>query len=811
MRKAILWMLIIPLHLWSMIWTVDQAGSGHWLHIQEAVDVAASGDTVLVYPGEYFENIDIIEKDLSLLSTYIYDNQPEIIEQTIIHGRPVDSAIMADGCDYLEINGFTIMNNYPDSSLVLCGISSTLIGGGIYLKSNCDTALLENCKIRNNIAVCGGGLAASIEYLYLANVDIYNNRSLSTGGGMEFSNNGFYSEIIFDPEDRCNIYNNTAPLGQDIKIFESLYTTYINLDTFSVYLEEIDNFFIYEQPDHEVDIVLDIWNSKYEPVTHDLYVAPNGDDSNSGLSPDDPLKTIAFANQYIASDSLNPKTIYLAEGTYSFTENGQLFPFALKSNVNVIGEGIENTTLDCEGLLSIFSAAYRENITVSDINITNCDSYLLGPSTGFAYCNNIVLRNLWLHENNADAERIGIYACEDILMENIIIEHTSTNRGDDVAISIAPTSKNIVMNNIIINDMHIVNNQYSHLGMRIYNSDVIMRNSIISNCSALDGTFFTYQNTATTSTENNLDLSNFLFYNNSCSYNIWSFAPFYIQNRFQRMQMNNCTFAHNANTSSRVIARLFGYVDVRNSIFSNPWYRDVYFHNVLEDIGEFDQTVSHSLFYNEILASDIDLITLDNVIENGDPMFIGDVEIGWNVENADYYQLSENSPCIDAGTPDTLGLHIPPMDLAGNERVWNGIIDMGCYEFGSPPHVGNTESVIEKGKCKISNYPNPVYLKKGRGSVFLEFTLPEIPQADPVINIYNAKGQKVKTIELTQSLSGLVRIAGLATTETQRGEAYSTVWDCRNESGKLVSAGVYFYTVSLHNRMIGANKLLILK
>ena len=114
-------------------------------------------------------------------------------------------------------------------------------------------------------------------------------------------------------------------------------------------------------------------------------------------------------------------------------------------------------------------------------------------------------------------------------------------------------------------------------------------------------------------------------------------------------------------------------------------------------------------------------------------------------------------------------------------------------------------------KCKIINYPNPVYLKKNRGNVFLEFTLPEIPVIDPVINIYNAKGQRVKRIELTQSLSSLARIAGLATTDTQNCEAYSTVWDCRNESGKTVSSGVYFYVLSVDDKVLGANKLLILK
>ncbi len=71
--------------------------------------------------------------------------------------------------------------------------------------------------------------------------------------------------------------------------------------------------------------------------------------------------------------------------------------------------------------------------------------------------------------------------------------------------------------------------------------------------------------------------------------------------------------------------------------------------------------------------------------------------------------------------------------------------------------------------------------------------------------------EKVRTFELTQSLSGLARIAGLATAETQRGEAYSTVWDCRNENGRTVSTGIYFYVLSLDDQVIGANKMLILK
>ena len=811
MKLTLIILLIIPIQLYCIIWTVDDSGGGNWLQIQEAIDVAASGDTVLVYPGEYFENIDIIGKDLSLLSTYFIDPQPEIIEQTIIHGRPIDSAVMAEECDFLEINGFTIINNYPDSSLVLNGINSTLIGGGIYIKSTCDTAMIKNSIMRNCIADCGGGLAASIRYLFLSNVKIYENRTFSSGGGLEFSNIGYNSEVIFDPVNRCSIYNNTSVHGQDIKIYESIETTNIFLDTFSVNLSELDNYYIYQQPNHEVNILLDIQNYIYEPVFHDLYVAPDGDNTNSGLSSDDPLQTIAFANQHIASDSLNPKTIHLAEGLYSFTENGQLFPFSMKSYVNLIGSGIEQTSIDCEGLDYFAALLNLSDNSIVDLNIRGIYIDSGGTVIGVGNCNSIILRNILIHENNSTMRHISIDNCENVFLENIIIEQTSTNRDENIAISVSPYSDNIVMNNIIINDMHILNNQYCNLGIMIFDSDVIIRNSIISNCSALDGTFFSYQTTDLEDTESNLDLSNFLFFNNDCSYNVWSMAPFYIQNRFQRMQVNNCTFAHNTNLSSQVISRFFGYVDIRNSIFYNPGYVDVYFQNVLEEIGEFDQTVSNSIFHNDIYSSDFDLLTLDNVIENGDPLFIGDVEIGWDDSEADYYQLSEDSPCIDAGTPDTLGLNIPPMDLAGNERVWNDIIDMGCYEYGAPPHVGNTECKIENVKCKISSYPNPVYLDGGRGAVFLEFTLPDIPIDDPLIEIYNIKGQKVKTIELTQSLSGLARIAGLASRETQRGEAYSTVWDCRNEQRKTVAAGVYIYTLSVSHEIIGANKMLLLK
>lgn len=47
------------------------------------------------------------------------------------------------------------------------------------------------------------------------------------------------------------------------------------------------------------------------------------------------------------------------------------------------------------------------------------------------------------------------------------------------------------------------------------------------------------------------------------------------------------------------------------------------------------------------------------------------------------FQLNSQSKCIDAGRPDTASLGLPANDIATNNRIFNGIVDIGCYEFNS--------------------------------------------------------------------------------------------------------------------------------
>jgi len=50
------------------VYTVKTDGTGDYTTIQAAINATASGDTVLVYPGTYTENIDYVGKNLVIQS-----------------------------------------------------------------------------------------------------------------------------------------------------------------------------------------------------------------------------------------------------------------------------------------------------------------------------------------------------------------------------------------------------------------------------------------------------------------------------------------------------------------------------------------------------------------------------------------------------------------------------------------------------------------------------------------------------------------------------------------------------------------------
>jgi len=142
--------------------------------IQAAVDYSVDADTIIVKPGTYIENIEIIQKDIILGSLYFTSNDTSYISQTII-----------DGSNNLTRRGITIISSEKST---VSGFTITKSGnGGLEIFSS--KVLIENCLIINNLSSQYGGgvqVIANSE-LNLENTVINSNSSAEEGGGLYVS------------------------------------------------------------------------------------------------------------------------------------------------------------------------------------------------------------------------------------------------------------------------------------------------------------------------------------------------------------------------------------------------------------------------------------------------------------------------------------------------------------------------------------------------------------------------------------------------------------------------------------------------
>jgi len=128
-----------------------------------------NGETILVYPGTYFENINYNGKNITVASLYLTTQDYSYVHSTIIDGNQNGSVV-------IFVNG-------ESSNAVLCGFTiqngsgysfgSSSIGGGIYCKEVNPT--IKNCIIKENAAGSGGGICCRLSIISLSDVIIKNN------------------------------------------------------------------------------------------------------------------------------------------------------------------------------------------------------------------------------------------------------------------------------------------------------------------------------------------------------------------------------------------------------------------------------------------------------------------------------------------------------------------------------------------------------------------------------------------------------------------------------------------------------------
>ncbi len=111
-------------------------------------------------------------------------------------------------------------------------------------------------------------------------------------------------------------------------------------------------------------------------VDADLYVHPDGNDENSGLSASEPLKTIGKALGIILHTELHPHTIHLASGTYSPSSNGEIYPLYATGHLSISGE--IGTVLDAENLAPVLRLR-GDNMHLNNLLIMNGSNHPTNP------------------------------------------------------------------------------------------------------------------------------------------------------------------------------------------------------------------------------------------------------------------------------------------------------------------------------------------------------------------------------------------------------------------------------------------------
>ena len=754
-------------------------GTCNYTSIQQAYDNASDFDTILVYPGRYAENVYLHRNiNCTLSSLYLFSGDRSDIVNTIIDGDQRGSCIFITDNPYLHIiNGFTITNAAqapPPSN----------IGGGVYIKGSGLT--ISSCIIEYNTAdIGGGGINFYSGSLFLSGTTIRYNRSYSSVGGIS---PGWETDIVFDSVNRCNIYLNSGFVAD---IASSSYSSYLNVyvDTFTVFNPDAHFLTAMDTKGFPIDnISIDIRHAKLQPVHSDLYVNPNiGNDTNSGLSWEEPLQTLGFALKQIASDSLDPHNVFLANGVYGPQTNGDHFSLGCRSYVNIIGETQDSVILDADSLSGFFHGhSLMEHFRLKNMSLVRGDFNL-----GLLYlrpCENVNIEHVTIRDN-AGVENAGFVAayCDSLVVRDLTI-YNIVGGGGGIGSTIDDKARSFRVENLIVDNIlpefpvpeEGGGGGFSFAG---HTSTPGMYRGIVKN----------------------MQITNVLAYRDP----VWGPglpSGIGLGNKIE-IDITNATIGDNISRRGPQGSAIMLNDGADASFYNSILHGDSLIEICMHTAGT-PTPATLNMSYSNVEGGEEEVLFVGpghtlNWLEgniDADPIWVGTAEA--------QYELVEGSPCIDAGVPmyevgvnlpyikhengkyvlymfDGDTLHLPATDLAGNTRIINNRIDMGSYEYD--PNTSIDESLDPKTQNSklLEAWPNPF-----RYSVNISYVQEEYGSAS--IRVFDIEGRCVNILKDTKGSPSEGTI----------------VWNGKDSNGNQLKAGTYIINYEFNDQVVDELKLI---
>ncbi len=717
MRK--IWMQVFLTTIFFMFITVSLAQADilnvpdDFEIIQAGIDAADDGDTVLVAPGVYEENITTAGKsNITIGSLTLTTDDPAFIEETIIDGGGNDVVVRLRDMQrngHVLLRGFTIRNGNSDlaggieatgaiyaemldivvtgnQGGMAAGIAATSIwdahfrnvraiendGTGVYISAT--RTSFENCEFSSN-AGTGGNIGAGS--LLMRNASFLDN--VNTGLNIWVTRH-----ILLDHVSIAGTRQQNGENGNGLRIYQQSCSNFTaELTNSIIFSNQGGSIVLREGPDNSVG-TLSVSYSDIEGGLDEIVIEEGGDPEISWLDgniDEDPLFVNADNDDYHLTedspciDAGDPESDPDPDGTRA--DMGAYYFIFPEDD-----DGVLHVPDEYETIQAAIDFAVESNTIIVEPGVYEENLNFLGK--GISLIGDPDNPEEVIIDGGANDASVVVFRNdegEETSMSGFTIRNGDTDYGGGIYCNeTSPTLSNLV----------IIGNHAVHLGGGIYctaESAPTLSNSVIRENTALRGGGFSCYN------ESRAVLTNVVITGNST----WGDAGG-VQCSSSEMLLRRCVVAHNeANDagggliaigqSNRLILEnslVFGNTsNVGAGIFKNQGELYVINSIIRDQTGEtFDGlTEDDTIKFSNIEGG----YEGDGNIDE-DPLFV-------DSENGDYH-LTEDSPCIDAGDPESdLDPDGTRADI-GAYYLHQRDIDLDCDELVfEPVELGDEDSL----------------------------------------------------------------------------------------------------------------------